>query len=111
MGDEGGGQGGLVPMDGRRWGGGFPRRAGGRTECSAPPAVVTRRLRHSIVALFGRKTRFGRSRLSMTVRPAAPGYTIPVPPRLPAGLEQLGPIVVGKGTPPKPAPPPLPARG
>src|SRR5258706_9710446 len=109
MGDEGGGQGGLVPMDGRRWGGGFPRRAGGRTECSAPPAVVTRRLRHSIVALFGRKTRFERSRLSMTVRPAAPGYTIPVPARLAAVLEQLGRILVGQDTPLQLAPPRMPA--
>jgi len=35
----------------------------------------------------------------MTVRPAAPGYTIPVPARLAAVLEQLGRIVVGKDTP------------
>src|SRR5438552_12001658 len=35
----------------------------------------------------------------MTVRPAAPGYTIPVPARLAAVVEQLGRIVVGKDTP------------
>src|SRR5438477_2779082 len=35
----------------------------------------------------------------MTVRPAAPGYTIPVPERLAAVVEQLGRIVVGKDTP------------
>ena len=35
----------------------------------------------------------------MTVRPAAPGYAIPVPARLAAVLEQLGRIVVGKDTP------------
>src|SRR5437016_4724242 len=35
----------------------------------------------------------------MTVRPAAPGYTIPVPARLAGVREQLGRIVVGKDTP------------
>src|SRR5437763_17071761 len=35
----------------------------------------------------------------MTVRPAAPGYSIPVPARLAAVVEQLGRIVVGKDTP------------
>ena len=35
----------------------------------------------------------------MTVRPAAQGYTIPVPARLATVLEQLGRIVVGKDTP------------
>src|SRR5438132_2309083 len=35
----------------------------------------------------------------MTVRPAAQGYTIPMPARLATVLEQLGRIVVGKDTP------------
>src|SRR5438552_2673212 len=47
----------------------------------------------------------------MTVRPAAPGYTIPVPARLAAALEQLGRIVVGKHTPLKLALACLLARG
>jgi len=47
----------------------------------------------------------------MTVRPAAQGYTIPVPARLATVLEQLGRIVVGKDTPLKLALACLLARG
>jgi MoxR-like ATPase len=47
----------------------------------------------------------------MTVRPAAQGYTIPVPARLAIVLEQLGRIVVGKDTPLKLALACLLARG
>src|SRR5207245_5541647 len=47
----------------------------------------------------------------MTVRPAAPGYTIPVPARLAAVVEQLGRIVVGKSEPLKLALACLLARG
>ena len=47
----------------------------------------------------------------MSVRPAAPGYAIPVPARLAAVLEQLGRIVVGKDTPLKLALACLLARG
>ena len=47
----------------------------------------------------------------MTVRPAAQGYTIPVPARLATVLEQLGRIVVGKDTPLKLALSCLLARG
>ena len=47
----------------------------------------------------------------MTVRPATPGYAIPVPARLAAVLEQLGRIIVGKVTPLKLALACLLARG
>src|ERR1700757_1582312 len=47
----------------------------------------------------------------MSVRPAAPGYAIPVPARLAGVLEQLGRIVVGKDTPLKLALACLLARG
>src|SRR5207237_7062983 len=47
----------------------------------------------------------------MTLRPAAQGYTIPVPARLATVLEQLGRIVVGKDTPLKLALSCLLARG
>src|SRR5438067_13068290 len=91
--------------------GGFPPKADGRTECSAPSAVVTSRLLHSVVALSRFEGCRARSRPPMTVRPAAPDYGVPVTARLASVLEQLGRIVVGKDTPLKLALACLLARG